>query len=71
MGFTGVLDDEDRVSDDDLNYELGPGMVNVFGPFHWARQYAFLIAGSKKNPGALILPFAIASVRNIKAWGKN
>ena len=32
MGFTGVLDDEDRVSDDDLNYELGPGMVNVLKP---------------------------------------
>ena len=32
MGFTGVLDDEDRVSDDDLKYELGPGMVNVLKP---------------------------------------
>ena len=32
MGFTGVPDDEDRVSDDDLNYELGPGMVNVLKP---------------------------------------
>ena len=32
VGFTGVLDDEDRVSDDDLNYELGPGMVNVLKP---------------------------------------
>lgn len=32
MGFTGVLDDEDRVSDDDLNCELGPGMVNVLKP---------------------------------------
>lgn len=32
VGFTGVLDDEDRVSDDDLNYEIGPGMVNVLKP---------------------------------------
>ena len=26
------MTDEDRVSDDDLNYELGPGMVNVLKP---------------------------------------
>lgn len=32
QGFTGVLDDEDRISDDDVNYELGPGMVNVLRP---------------------------------------
>ena len=29
FGFTGVVDDEDRVSDDDINYEVGPGLVNV------------------------------------------
>lgn len=31
-GFTGVVDDEDSVSDDDTNYELGPGMVNMLRP---------------------------------------
>lgn len=30
--FTGVVDEEDRVTDDDRNYELGPGMVNVMNP---------------------------------------
>lgn len=29
FGFTGVVDEEDRVSDDDINYEIGPGLVNV------------------------------------------
>ena len=29
FGFTGVVDEEDRVSDDDINYEVGPGLVNV------------------------------------------
>ena len=32
FGFTGVVDDEDRVSDDDINYEIGPGMVNMLAP---------------------------------------
>ncbi len=32
MGFTGVVDDKDRVSDDEINYELGPGMVNMLRP---------------------------------------
>lgn len=32
MGFTGVVDEEDRVSDDEINYELGPGMVNMLKP---------------------------------------
>lgn len=32
FAFTGVVDEEDRVSDDDKNYELGPGMVNVLAP---------------------------------------
>lgn len=30
--FTGVTDEEDRVTDDDVSYELGPGMVNVLRP---------------------------------------
>lgn len=30
--FTGVVGDEESVSDDDVNYELGPGMVNVLNP---------------------------------------
>ena len=32
FAFTGVVDEEDRVSDDNKNYELGPGMVNVLAP---------------------------------------
>ena len=32
MGFTGVMDEEDQVTDDDVNYELGPGMVNMLAP---------------------------------------
>lgn len=32
FGFTGVVDEEDRVSDDDINYEIGPGLVNVLNP---------------------------------------
>lgn len=31
-GFTGVVDDEERVTDDDRHYELGPGMVNMLEP---------------------------------------
>ena len=31
-GFTGVVDEEDRVANDDVNYEIGPGMVNVLAP---------------------------------------
>lgn len=31
-GFTGVMDEEDQISDDDMNYELGPGMVNMLAP---------------------------------------
>ena len=32
MGFTGVVDEEDQITDDDVNYELGPGMVNMLAP---------------------------------------
>ena len=32
MGFTGVMDEEDQITDDDVNYELGPGMVNMLAP---------------------------------------
>ena len=32
FGFTGVVDDEDRVSDDDINYEIGSGLVNMLNP---------------------------------------
>lgn len=32
QGFTGVVDEEDQVTDDDVNYELGSGMVNVLAP---------------------------------------
>ncbi len=32
MGFMGVVPEEDRVTDDDISYELGPGMVNVLRP---------------------------------------
>ena len=31
-GFTGVVDEEDRITDDVVNYELGPGMVNILAP---------------------------------------
>lgn len=31
-GFTGVVDEEDRITDDEVNYELGPGMVNILAP---------------------------------------
>lgn len=32
MGFTGVMDEEDQITDNDVNYELGPGMVNMLAP---------------------------------------
>lgn len=32
LGFTGVIDDEDRVSGDGMNYEIGPGIVNMLDP---------------------------------------
>ncbi len=32
FGFTGVVDEEDRVSDDDMNYEIGSGLVNMLNP---------------------------------------
>ena len=32
IGFTGVVDEDERVSDDDVNYEIGAGMVNVLEP---------------------------------------
>jgi lambda family phage portal protein len=32
MGFSGVVDDEDRVTNDNVNYELGNGMVNILNP---------------------------------------
>ncbi len=28
-GFTGIIDEDDRVSDDDMNYEIGSGLVNI------------------------------------------
>jgi len=31
-GFTGVVDEDDRVTDDDVNYEIGSGMVNMLAP---------------------------------------
>ena len=31
-GFTGVVDDEDKMTDDEVSYELGPGMVNMLRP---------------------------------------
>ncbi len=31
-GFTGVVDEEERITDDEVNYELGPGMVNILAP---------------------------------------
>ena len=30
--FTGVVDDEESISDDNINYEIGPGIVNVLNP---------------------------------------
>lgn len=32
IGFTGVVDEDDRIAADDRNYELGPGVVNVLNP---------------------------------------
>lgn len=32
MGFMGVVPEEERVTDDDALYEIGPGMVNVLRP---------------------------------------
>ncbi len=32
MGFTGIVDEEDQVSNDNVNYELGPGMVHMLEP---------------------------------------
>lgn len=32
FGFTGVVDEAERVTHDSMNYELGPGMVNVLAP---------------------------------------
>ena len=32
MGFTGVVDEEDAVTNDNVSYELGPGMVNMLNP---------------------------------------
>ena len=32
IGFTGVMDEEDQIADDDVNYELGPGLVNMLAP---------------------------------------
>ncbi len=31
FGFSGIVDDDDRVSDD-RNYEIGPGMINILEP---------------------------------------
>lgn len=32
IGFGGVVDEDEEVSRDNINYELGPGMVNVLNP---------------------------------------
>jgi len=32
MVFTGVVDEEDRISDSDAGYEIGSGMVNILEP---------------------------------------
>lgn len=32
IGFTGVMDEEDRITDDERSYELGSGMVNMLAP---------------------------------------
>ena len=32
IGFGGVVDEDEEVSHDNINYELGPGMVNVLNP---------------------------------------
>lgn len=32
IAFTGIVDEEDQVSDDDRNYEIGPGIVNILAP---------------------------------------
>lgn len=32
LGFTGVIDEEDRVSDDDSSYELGNGLIQMLAP---------------------------------------
>ena len=32
IGFTGVIDEEDSVSDDERHYEIGSGMVNMLAP---------------------------------------
>lgn len=32
IGFTGVVDEDERITGDDVNYEMGPGLVNVLRP---------------------------------------
>ena len=32
IGFTGIMDEEDQICDDDRNYEIGPGIVNILAP---------------------------------------
>lgn len=32
MGFTGVVDEEEATTNDNVSYELGPGMVNMLNP---------------------------------------
>lgn len=32
QGFTGIVDEEEQISNDDVNYEIGPGMVNMLAP---------------------------------------
>ena len=32
IAFTGIVDEEDQISDDDINYEIGPGIVNILAP---------------------------------------
>lgn len=32
IAFTGIVDEEDQISDDDRNYEIGPGIVNILAP---------------------------------------
>lgn len=32
IGFTGVIDEEEQVSHDGMNYEMGPGMITMLAP---------------------------------------
>lgn len=32
MGFTGIMDEEEQISHDGMNYEMGPGMITMLAP---------------------------------------